>query len=240
MSQLAGAVRERITASHHHPSEETLLGYAAGTLSAGPAVVTESHLSSCPPCRARLASLRATGGAVLEDLPPADMTPEAFSRTIASMELAGLDLAPALRGAVAQERPAPHPERPRHLEGVQLPATLQAYALGRWTWMAPGVKFCKIIVPGQPKANARIMRIAPNVRMPEHGHTGIEYTQVIHGAYFDGFHRYGVGDFSEADDDVEHQPVSDPLTGCVCVTAQEGALRFNGLLGRLLNPLGMF
>lgn len=233
MSQLAGAVRVRPATHHHHPSEETLLGYAAGTLSAGPAVVTESHLSSCALCRSRLAALRVTGGAVLEALPPADMAPEALSRTVA-----GMDRAPMLRVVQAESVRRRHDHR--NLRNLRLPASLEAYELGRWMWMGPGVKSCKILVPGQPKANARIMRIAPNCRMPEHGHTGIEFTQVIHGSYSDGFHHYGVGDFSEADSEVEHQPVSDSEHGCVCVTAQEGHLRFNGLLGRLLNPLGAF
>ena len=38
----------------HHPSETTLLAYAAGTLPEALAMVTATHLSSAPACRHRL------------------------------------------------------------------------------------------------------------------------------------------------------------------------------------------
>src|SRR5215469_1685664 len=51
-----------------HPSEETLLAYAAGTLQQPQAVVVASHAALCPVCRAAIASGAAVGGALLDSL----------------------------------------------------------------------------------------------------------------------------------------------------------------------------
>ncbi|WP_029004446.1 ChrR family anti-sigma-E factor [Azorhizobium doebereinerae] len=209
----------------HHPSEETLLAYAAGSLAAGPAVVTESHLALCAPCRARLAAFRAAGGAILDALPPTPLAGEA------------LEHCAALAALPAPARPARRLPR-RQPRDIVLPASLKAYEFGRWMWLGPGVRSCRIIVPAQPRATARLLRIAPGCKIPEHGHSGAEFTLVLHGSFCDGHDRFLPGDFSEADGEVDHQPISDPGVDCICVTALEGRMRFHGLLGRLTAPFG--
>ncbi len=208
----------------HHPSDETLVSYAAGTLEAGPAVVTESHLAACTACRARLAAFRTAGGALLDDLPPTPLAAEALA-----LAQTRLDEPP----------PAPPARRaPRRLpKSVDLPASLRAYDFGRWLWQGPGVWSCRVIVPGQPKATARLLHLAPNTKIPEHGHTGREFTLVLSGSFSDGRSQYGPGDFSEADSEVDHQPIVDPDGTCVCIIAMEGQMRLHGVLGYLLQPL---
>lgn len=209
--------------SGHHPSDETLICYAAGTLEAGPAVVTESHLAVCAPCRARLSAFRVAGGALLDDLPPTALSPQALALTETRLD-----------------QPVPPPRRrrtpPRLPSGVDLPASLRAYDYGRWFWQAPGVWGARVLVPDQPKSSARLLRIAPNTKIPEHGHTGREFTLVLSGSFSDGRSRYLPGDFSEADSDVDHQPIVDPDGVCVCIIAMEGQMRLHGIVGRLLQP----
>ncbi|MGU3493461.1 ChrR family anti-sigma-E factor [Xanthobacteraceae bacterium A53D] len=229
MSHHDGADGRCADAIRHHPSDETLVAYAAGTLSAGPAVVAESHIGQCSICRERLAVFRAAGGAMLDGLPPTDMEMDALVRAQARI---GLPRSPPPAGETPYLPNAPR----RRADSVSLPATLAAYPRGRWMWMGPGMWSSRIIVPSQPLVAAHILRIAPGRRMPEHGHSGTEYTQVLHGAFSDGHARYGAGDFCEADADMEHQPVSDPVLGCVCVIAMEGQMRLRGFLGLIAGP----
>ncbi|MBN8998818.1 MAG: cupin domain-containing protein [Rhizobiales bacterium] len=102
-------------------------------------------------------------------------------------------------------------------------------------WMAPGFRMSRIRIPGEPGANLILMRIGANRRMPEHGHTGRELTQVLHGSYSDANGRYGAGDLAEEDAEGEHQPLVDPGSECICLAAIEGRMRLSGV-ARLLQP----
>jgi len=54
---------------NHHPSDETLMRMAAGSLSAGPALVVSVHLEGCAACRDRVCLFEAVGGTMLESMP---------------------------------------------------------------------------------------------------------------------------------------------------------------------------
>ena len=43
-----------------HPSDESLLRYAAGSLGAGPSLVVAAHLELCAACRAQVTKFEAT------------------------------------------------------------------------------------------------------------------------------------------------------------------------------------
>ena len=49
--------------------------------------------------------------------------------------------------------------------------------------------------------------------------------------------RFGPGDVADLDEAVEHRPLADAATGCICVLACERPARFHGLLARLMQPL---
>jgi putative transcriptional regulator len=213
--------------ARHHPSAETLARYAADTLDAGPAAVVDVHVASCRLCQAHVLDYEALAGAELEAVAPADLVPGALDMTLSCIEI----------GKSSRSAPskAPRKRQPKATDRG-LPQALDNYDLGKWLWLGPGLRWASVRVPGAAKANVMLMKIGPNKSMPEHGHTGCEYTQIISGSYFDGINRYGPGDFSEADHDVEHQPVVDPGEDCICLAAVEGKMRFKGLLGRVLQP----
>lgn len=214
----------------HHATDETLLRYAAGTLAAGPALVVATHLSGCPVCRSRLAAFEAVGGALLEAMEPAPMAPDAF--------------AAAMRAIDAVEEAPPAPAR-RHAGGrspatlpggIALPGPLRDCEIGPWRWIGIGIRASAVTVPGDPSARLTLLRVGPNRKLPEHGHVGTEFTQVISGSFSDGYGRYMPGDLSEMDSEIEHQPVVDPGGECICLAALEGSMRLTGLFGRLIQP----
>ena len=52
---------------NHHPSDETLLRQASGTLEAGPRIVVAVHIGGCRACAERIAQFEAAGGLFLDN-----------------------------------------------------------------------------------------------------------------------------------------------------------------------------
>ena len=81
-----------------------------------------------------------------------------------------------------------------------------------------------------------MLKAAPGTKLPRHRHTGTEWTCVFDGAFTHALGRYGAGDFDEADESVEHDPVVDGAHGCVCLVALQGHIELQSWLGRLIQP----
>ncbi len=70
----------------HHPSEATLLVYAAGGLGEGMALVVAGHLGYCGQCRGTIAAAEAVGGALLEDIAPEEVSAETRRRVVSRLD----------------------------------------------------------------------------------------------------------------------------------------------------------
>lgn len=217
----------------HHPAEDTLLRYAAGTLSPGRSLVVAVHLPFCAECQATVRLGEAIGGALLSELQPADLIPDALTRTLARLET-----------------PASHPDtapEPVSLgSGVALPEVLRDLVRPKWRWMAPGISRIAVDVPRDlprqagttaPREHVCLLRVTPGTSLPDHGHHGWEATCVLAGSFSDATGTYGPGDVAETDVGVRHQPVAGAGETCICLIAWEGRLRMRGLLARLVQPL---
>lgn len=196
----------------HSPSEERLLAYAAGTLSAPEAVVVATHLSMRPDTARWVDRLQQLGGQVLEDLEPAAMAGDALSRTLARIDVD------------AGEAVAPPPLN----DMPELPEPLRRLPLGKWRWAGPGVEVRHIEAPRDGATRLILLRIAPGQSTPKHTHEGVELTCVISGAYATDAVRYDAGDFEEADEDVLHQPRVVSAEPCLCVAALDGEIQLDG------------
>jgi putative transcriptional regulator len=204
----------------HHPSDFTLARLAAGTLGAGPQLVVATHLSGCPQCRRGLRSFWAVGGAMLDEAPPTRLSPDAFAQALARLHETDPRAEPAARVL--------HPD---------LPPPLNAYEIGPWRFVRPGFRWRRLTLPESPEANVIMLKVGAGRPVPQHGHSGSEYTQVLTGSFTDSLGRYRAGDCIEMDEDVNHQPVVDQDGECICLAAVEGRLRLSGWIGRLIQPL---
>lgn len=206
--------------ARHTVSDERLLAYAAGGLSAPEAVVVATHLSMRPRTAAFARQLQAVGGRLLEDIQPEPMPADALALTLARAEI----------DAGEVEAPPPLNDMP------QLPEPLRRYALGPWRWMGPGVRVRDVHAPRDGDCRVILLDIQPGRVMPRHTHGGVELTCVLSGAYATDEARFEVGDLEEADHDTLHQPrvVSDEA--CLCVAALDGQILLDGWLGRLIQP----
>lgn len=220
----------------HHASDESLLRYAAGQLPAGPARVLAVHLATCACCRERLAAFEAVGGALLEATVPAPMAPDAFAAALRAIDREEAVRVPATAAPTHVEARAKRRAPATLPGGIPLPEPLQDCEIGPWRWIGLGVRASTVRLPEDPQARLTLLRVGPGRKLPEHGHVGTEFTQVISGSFSDGFGRYGPGDLSEMDQEIEHQPIVDRDGECYCLAALEGSMRLNGFFGRLVQP----
>ncbi len=211
----------------HHPDISNLMCCAAGSQSEAFAAVMASHVAMCSKCRKELARMEVVGSAMFEGIEPQSVTSSAP--------------VPAMRAQEAKREACERPSRSAGSEnGIPYPLR---QLLGSdlkslpWKWLAPGVYYVEVPLSKGAKGSLRLLKVAPGVAIPEHGHGGMELTLILAGSYRDELGEFCEGDVSDLDEDAVHRPVADPAEGCICLVAYEKKMRFSGFLARLLQPL---
>ena len=213
-----------------HPDASTLMSFVSGALTEPLAAVVAAHLSLCPHCRAGVADLELLGAAVIDSKALAsgagDGAPDGDAIVIPSLP---------------KDDPAEHPKRRSVRAQVPLTHPLtQHYGIDLasvpWKRLAPGVWHHRLALSPSVDGDLRLLKIAAGVRMPVHGHGGAELTLVLDGAFTDETGNYRCGDLQDVNDDIEHRPIADKLTGCICLIASERPAKFKGIIGRLMQP----
>ncbi len=224
---------------YHHPSDDILAAYAAGTTDEATALVIATHMALCPACRRAVAGLEAVGGVLMDEtaaVPLAAQSWQAVEARISSAAAAPRQI----------ERRGPSIKGPAIDSGgfdSRIPRPLRDYLDARverlgWRRVGPGVRRVPLAVG--PGATARLLEIAPGTELPRHGHSAAEFTLVLAGGYADEGGHYVRGDLEEASVDDVHRPRVDLGEPCLCLVVTAGPLRLTGLVGRLLQPLVRF
>lgn len=211
----------------HHPSTELLVDYASGALSEGPALAVATHLALCESCRALAARLDAVGGSLIDGLMPTALGPGALESAVERLD--------------CQEQPLKAVTSVDDDTRRLVPAPLRGY-LGRpisaLSWRSVGTSVYEARLTALAGSfRASLLRIKPGRVIPKHGHAAEEYTVVLAGGYTDAGARYTVGDFHFADETLQHSPVADPGTECLCFSVLSGPIRLISPLGRLLGAI---
>ncbi len=205
----------------HHASDDLLLEYTAGGLDEGSSLLVASHLALCDRCYRIVADAEAVCGALLEST-----APESLAHSAAATVLARLDAGPA---------PAPR-ARPPGDERLAVPVRRYAAEAGtRWRLMARGMH--QLVLHRSPRSTARLIRLAPGLRVPEHTHGGRELTLILTGAYRDAFGTFARGDVAEHDGRVTHEPPVTDEAECIVLAVTDAPLHFRSPLVRLVQPL---
>lgn len=208
----------------HHPTDELLLAYAAGTLDQGQHIAVATHLLPCAACRSWVQSLEGLGGSVLSALPASTMASDALSRIEARLD-----------------EPAPHIPSPRlrpdvHSDIPGLPAFVRGFSAGKWTWVAPRLHLKRLALTDPGDTRVFLLKSSPGTRFLPHDHTGFEMTSVLTGSFSHDGKHYGPGDFDLGDPDTGHEIVIGPKDDCISLVAMQGELKLRRLLGRLIQP----
>lgn len=209
-----------MTEIKHHLNDQLLIGYATGSLPEAFGLVVATHISLCDECRARFEAFEAVGGSVLE-------------HATEGTNLSDVDFGATLKRIAAgdQEKLAAKPAKP----GV-FPSALQEYVGGDLSavkWRPVGMGVRQAILKTRDNASVRLLHIPAGKAVPDHGHAGMELTLVLQGAFRDDHDRFGRGDIEIACEDLEHTPVAEEGMDCICLSATDAPLKFNGFLPRL-------
>lgn len=204
----------------HHLTDDLLMGYSAGALPEAFNVVVATHISLCDECRARLGSFDAIGGTVVENVDAVAMAKGSLAAVMAAIE--ATPDAPII---------APTPRT-----SSIFPTPLRDYVSGnlddvKWRKIGGGVS--QAILPTSKDATVRLLKIPAGTAVPDHGHRGTELTLVLQGAFRDEHDRFGTGDIEIANEDLHHTPVAEDGLDCICLSATDAPLKFNGLLPRI-------
>lgn len=206
----------------HHPDVATLMSCAAGAQPEALAAVIAAHLSMCPRCAAEVGKMQEIGVALFAGLPAAEIGREA--PIVAARALEAETDGPAV-AVTAGDIPAPIAA----LVGARLDDI-------PWKRLAPGIWHYPIPLSAGAAGDLRLIKVAPGKKIADHGHGGEELTLLLQGSYRDEIGTFRTGDVADLDTEVEHNPVADAETGCVCLIANERKARFKGLLARLMQP----
>jgi putative transcriptional regulator len=210
---------------HHHLDDSTILAYAAGTLNEAFRVVAASHLVMCSDCRRAVRHAEALGGEMLDQLSNDVVSDSCRAKTMAALDRAILHRFPRA-AATGSELPEP-------LARLIAAATLDDIA---WKTKAPGVATFDVAMPKGAHGNLKLLRIGAGRAMPEHGHGGEEITLILKGAYRDHLGRFARGDVADLDEEIEHKPVVEQDSVCICLVATERPTRFKSLAARIMQP----
>ena len=208
----------------HQAPEELLLDYAAGALPEGPALAVSLHVALDPAARRTVEDFQAIGGALLESVPVSEEF--ALEQALAKIDALPVD---------------PRPVPPRPVASFEwAPPALLPY-LGRaprWRKAIGGFENIPIHIPGDTH-RVELLRLMPGRGLPQHHHTGQEYTIVMHGGFTDNTGNYGVGDFAVGPGSHDHEPVADTDDGqpCIALIVLEQPIVLTGPWGRWFNPL---
>ncbi|VFR20590.1 FIG111991: hypothetical protein [plant metagenome] len=227
----------------HHLDDATLVSYSAGALPAALALVAATHIALCPQCRARLACVDRLGGMLMHAGPDWRQEPTPAPNPLRGRDamLARLD---ALEGMPLGGAPKPAPAAPSAEAGSPDPDLLPGllhphfgtrYSALRWRLVAPGLH--RVQANGIHEGQLMLLKLAPGMALPPHGHGGSEMTLVLKGAYNDCFGRYGAGDIADLDEDIEHQPVAEQGEPCIALAGTDAPLRFKTWGARLVQRL---
>ncbi|KEA64012.1 hypothetical protein ADIMK_1747 [Marinobacterium lacunae] len=208
----------------HHFDDATLMAYASGSMPQGMALLVACHLQWCASCREKVSLNEAVGGTLLERVKPAALDAGALDRLMDRLD------EPDVPAAESESVEYADPEVPSPL-GSLLGCSLNGLA---WRRLGYGVHQYDLGLSG-PGAT-RLLRIAPGVSVPHHGHRGSELTLILRGSYSDELGRFRVGDVADVDAEIDHQPIVDTDQECICLIATDAPLKFSGLVGRLIQP----
>ncbi|MBU6319672.1 MAG: cupin domain-containing protein [Alphaproteobacteria bacterium] len=202
---------------HDNAYAAFMLDYAAGALPPAERLAADLHATLSAEGRRSLSVLEAIGGRMLEAQDPVE---------VASRGAASLEDVPG-RSAASSVCPG----EVQGLKNRLLSSDLTSLSWKRG-WFGVGS-----LPVGLP--NARLLRLDPRQRAPQHGHHRRDVTVVIQGSFADEFGVYERGDLAFAEPGMKHEPRAVGHTPCICLIATERWSGWTSALQPFL-PAGLY
>lgn len=220
---------------HHHPDQNMLAEYAAGTLGFSTAVSVSAHLNYCEKCRETVKTLESIGGTLLEQLETDNVTVDdnCFDAVLSRIDQEIPSSPKAFAKAASNDNSATDNNDLPNVVKRLIPQQ-QNYV----EWKRIGLSlFTASLDKLDNKHDISLHRIQAGSSVFEHDHHGEEITLVLKGSFSDEDGMYQQGDFIVKQPGDTHRPMAAKNEDCVCLVVQEAPVKFTGVFSRWLNPL---
>lgn len=216
----------------HHPDDNLLAEYSAGSLAWALSLGVATHLHFCPECRNRVASMNQIGAAMLNTCQTEAVEASAFEQ-----------LMQRIRQDAGHQQEVPGlVEQPRlykdkmlnNLPGVVVKLLPKEKPL-RWKFVSPALRMARLQT-GQDQYEVAFHRISMGGKVAEHDHKGLEVTIVLKGSFSDSDGIYTPGDFVVRQRNEVHRPTAAQNEDCLCLSVAEAPVHLTGFIGKLINP----
>ncbi|RYY75137.1 MAG: hypothetical protein EOO52_12615 [Gammaproteobacteria bacterium] len=219
--------------SNHHPDDNLLTEYASGSAATAVGIIICAHLQSCPHCRQRVEQLNKLGAAILKQSVAEPVQQETFDQLMARIR--NPSTSAAKPEATVKSAPAyvndPMMKRLPRVIAKLLPRD------GKVKWQSAGssLKTARLKT-GQQDYEVSFQKISSGGKVFEHGHSGLEFTLVLHGSFSDEDGIYSEGDFLVRTPGEVHRPTATQNEDCLCISVVEAPVKITGLFGKMINP----
>jgi putative transcriptional regulator len=198
--------------------------YVAGSLPEPARVLVATHLEMIPDNRSLVADLHCLAGQALELAEPVPVSER--DRRLAAI--------------FRSQPPADDAPELTQADGSQLPRALRefiGYDLEKVPWRTRLPGFREYSMGKIDGCEVSLMWIRAGRALPAHSHRGVELTLVVDGAFNDVRGRFGPGDISVADENLDHRPIAEKGRPCIAFSVLEAPIRLTGSLTQLFGDL---
>ena len=218
----------------HHPDDELITAYSAGTLPLGQALCVATHTEYCDTCRQSVKQLDNLGSALMQTINASPISSNLKSQIMAQLDEL-TDVKPVdISFADSAVTDASIPNCLHHLVDGD-------YRSLDWKRLSPDISSVELCRDNHSSNNngskVELLKIRPGGSAATHTHTGNEYTVILKGSFSDEQGLYSEGDFLMRNQSDHHTPIATRNGECICLAVTEGPVRLTGILSRLLNPL---
>lgn len=213
----------------YHPDIKLLEEYVAGDLASGVSLLISTHLTDCEQCQREAAKLTKSSAH------------ELFESEAQALDSNELDMAFDSLFENIEEVTPPLKDRTKTKPFVKfgdkiipLPEKLAFAAQKELTWKEFGNDCGVAQITDGIGGGLFFIYMGPGETVPEHGHSGCEYSYVVDGYYYSEGTKLSNGDFSVFNESDIHSPATASDEGCLVISFVENRLNFfQGLLAPL-------
>ena len=227
----------------HHPTDNILVEFAAGTLDTAQAVAVNAHMHFCTKCQQNIKKMEQTGGAMLDSLDPEALAENSFDKLLSAIEVMAAESISTNHGT--DDTLINNKIDLRSDEAVKIArdygrlpnvvAKMMSQKALKWRYINSSLKTSHLIA-GQNGHQVSLQKISAGGVAPEHDHSGTEMTVVLKGSFSDKEGIYQEGDFILKEPGQIHQPISARNEDCLCLSVESAPVKLTGFFGRMVNP----
>ena len=210
-----------INSTNHHPDENMLIEFSAGTLETAASICVSAHLHFCSSCRAKLLRLDQVGSQMMSEADPIEVADNAFDSLMEKIDTSGIE----------PVKSTPNVDLPFSVNKLMNTSLISK----NWKRLSSSVDVARFKT-GQEKFEVALHKICAGGKTPKHGHEGVEYTVVLKGSFSDEDAVYREGDFLVRNPGDVHQPMGAQNGECICLSALSAPIKLTNPLGFLMKP----